>query len=140
MRYLLSLLLLVAVAGPAFSGDFCKVNKFTRAQAVKGRWAFDSSCGLCHLYSLRGRLAGESSRETPDISILPVSWLVPIDRDGGNTPSLISDTFFAKWKDEQAFADRIANATGAFPPKGYVKDISELEIAAYILYERCGKL
>jgi cytochrome c5 len=140
MRYILSILLLVAVAGPAFSADFCKQNKFTKDQAVQGRWAFDSSCGLCHLYSLRGRVAGESSKEIPDIAILPVSWLAPIDRDGGNTPSLISDSFFAKWQDEQAFTDRIANATGAFPPKGYVKEVSELEIAAYILYARCGKM
>ncbi len=85
-------------------------------------------------------MAGESSREIPAITVLPPGYLPQIDRDGGNTPSLISDSFFAKWKDEKSFSDRIANAAGAFPPRGYVKDVSELELAAYVLFEHCGKM
>jgi hypothetical protein len=140
MRYLISTLLFLVVVDPAFASDICKENSFTRAEAVRGRWAYDSSCGLCHLYNLRGRVPGQFSSETPDISVLPDNYLKGVDGNGGNTPSLIGDTFFGKWKDDKAFADRIANATGAFPPKYYVKDISEVEIAAYILYEHCGML
>jgi hypothetical protein len=140
MRRVLCTLLLLAFVFPALGNDLCKTNSFTKAQATKGRWEFDSTCGLCHLYSLRGRVAGEAGREIPSISVLPTGYFPPIDREGGNTPSLVSDSFFAKWKDEKAFSDRIANATGAFPPRGYVKDVSEFELAAYILYERCGKM
>lgn len=140
MRCVLGTLLLLAFVGPALANDLCRTNLFTKAQATKGRWEFDSSCGLCHLYSLRGRVSGESGREIPSIGVLPTGYLLQIDRDGGNIPSLVSDSFFAKWKDEKAFSDRVANATGAFPPRGYVKGVSELELAAYILYERCGKM
>jgi len=138
MHRVIGTLLLLAFVGPALAGDLCKTNSFTKAQATKGRWEYDSSCGLCHLYSLKGRVSGESGREIPSINVLPTGYLPTIDNDGGNIPSLISDSFFAKWKDEKAFSDRVANATGAFPPKGYVKYVSELELAAYILYERCG--
>ena len=97
-------------------------------------------CGLCHLYNLKGRVPGESSTEVPAVAILDANYLKTLDANGGMTPSLISDAFFRKWRDQKAFADRVANATGAFPPKGYVKGDSEVQIAAYILYTRCGKL
>ncbi len=138
MRHLIGLLLFLVIAGPVGAGDLCKDNPFTKAQATKGRWAFDSSCGLCHLYTLRGRVTGQFRGETPDISVLNEVYLKALDGNGGMTPSLISDAFFKKWKDQKAFADRVANATGAFPPKNYVKDETEIQLAAYILYERCG--
>jgi hypothetical protein len=124
----------------ATAADLCRANTFTRAQAVRGRWAYDSSCGLCHLYNLRGRVPGHSSGEMPDIATLNEVYLKGLDGNGGMTPSLISDAFFGKWKDRRAFVDRVANATGAFPPKNYVKDVTELEIAAFILYEHCGQM
>ncbi len=140
MRHLISTLLILAIAGPACAGDLCKENTFTRTQAAKGRWAYASSCALCHLYNLQGRVPGQYRSETPDIGLLDASYLKTLDGNGGMTPSLISDAFFRKWKDQKAFADRISNATGAFPPKDYVKDDSEAQIAAYILYERCRKI
>jgi hypothetical protein len=140
MRHLISTLLFLVLVGPACAGDLCNENSFTKAQATKGRWAFDSSCGLCHLYNLNGRVPGQFRSETPDIGVLDANYLRAVDGNGGMTPSLISDAFFKKWKDQRAFADRISNATGAFPPKNYVKDDSEAQIAAYILYERCGKM
>ena len=138
MRHLVGTLLFLMIAGPVSAGDLCKDNPFTKAQATKGRWAFDSSCGLCHLYNLHGRVTGQFRSETPDIRVLNEVYLKAVDGNGGMTPSLVSDAFFKKWKDQKAFADRVANATGAFPPKNYVKDETELQLAAYILYERCG--
>jgi len=140
MRHLVGALLFLAIAGPACAGDLCKENSFTRAQATKGRWAYDSSCGLCHLFTLKGRVPGESARELPTVAVLNDNYLKALDGNGGMTPSLISDAFFRKWPDQKAFADRISNATGAFPPRNYAKDASEAQIAAYILYARCGKL
>jgi hypothetical protein len=140
MRHIVSALLFLAIAGPVVAGDLCKENSFTRAQATKGRWAYDSSCGLCHLYSLKGRVPGEFRSELPDVAVLDANYLKTLDGNGGMIPSLISDAFFKKWKDQKAFADRISNATGAFPPAKYVKDDSETQIAAYILYMRCGLL
>ena len=140
MRHLIGTLLFVLIAVPACAGDLCKENTFTKAQATKGRWAFDSTCGLCHLYNLHGRVTGQYRSETPDIRLLNEVYLKAVDGNGGMTPSLISDAFFKKWKDQKAFADRIANATGAFLPKNYVKDETEIEVAAYILYERCGQM
>ena len=140
MRHLIATLLFLVIAGPVCAGDLCKENSFTKAQATKGRWAFDSTCGLCHLYNLRGRVTGQFRSETPDISVLNEVYLKAVDGNGGMTPSLISDAFFKKWKDEKAFADRVANATGAFLPKNYVKGETEVQVAAYILYQRCGQM
>jgi hypothetical protein len=140
MRHLVSALMFLAIAGPACAGDLCKENSFTRQQATKGRWAYDSSCGLCHLYNLKGRVPGESGSELPTVAVLDDNYLKTLDGNGGMIPSLISDAFFRKWPDQKAFADRISNATGAFPPRNYAKDDSEAQIAAFILFARCGKL
>ncbi len=69
---------------------------------------------------------------------MDANYLHTLDDNGGATPTLVSAAFIKKWKDQKAFADRVANATGAFPPKNYVKTTSELQIAAYILFEYCG--
>ena len=138
MRHVVATLVALAVVSHACAGDLCKENSFSKAQAMKGRWAYDSSCGLCHLYNLSGRVPGQSGTETPDILILNDLYLKTLDGNGGMTPSLVSDAFFKKWRDQKAFVDRVSNATGAFPPKSYIKDESELQIAAYILFERCG--
>lgn len=140
MRHMVATLVSLVLIGHASAGDLCKENSFTKAQAMKGRWAYDSSCGLCHLYNLSGRAPGQFGSETPTIGILDANYLKTLDENGGMTPSLVSDAFFRKWKDQKVFADRVSNATGAFPPRNYVKDVSEIEIAAYILYERCGQM
>jgi hypothetical protein len=140
MRHIVATLVSLVVIGHASAGDLCKENSFTKSQAMKGRWAYDSSCGLCHLYNLSGRVPGQSGSETPNIGVLDANYLKTLDENGGMTPSLVSDAFFKKWKDQKVFADRVSNATGAFPPRNYVKDVSEVEIAAYILYARCGQL
>jgi len=140
MRHLVRALILLVIVGPACAGDLCKENSFTKTQATQGRWAYDSSCGLCHLFNLKGRAAGNFRNETPDVGILDANYLHALDNNGGMTPPLTGDAFMKKWKDQKAFADRISNATGAFPPKNYLKSDSEAQIAAYILYVYCKKM
>ena len=131
---------LVVAAGCAHADNLCNANSFTKYQAAQGRREYDSSCGLCHLYNLRGREPGNYRNETPDIHILDANYMKTLDGNGGMTPPLVGEKFFRKWKNQKAFTDRISNAIGAFPPKDYVKVQSDLQIAAYILYKNCGKL
>lgn len=140
MRYLIRALALLIVFGPAYADDLCKANSFTDSQARQGKSDYDSSCGLCHLYNLRGRVLGNDKNETPDIGILNENYMKTLDGNGGSTPPLVGAKFFNKWKDVKAFVDRISSAIGAFPPKNYVKPASDLRVAAYILYKNCGRL
>jgi len=140
MRYIIQALALLIIVGPAYAGDLCKASSFSDSQARQGRWDYDSSCGLCHLYNLKGRVPGNYESETPDIGILDANYIKTLDGNGGMTPPLVGAGFFNKWKDVKAFVDRISNAIGAFPPKNYVKPASDYRIAAYILYKNCGKL
>jgi hypothetical protein len=133
-------LALWAIVAPTHAGDLCRENSFTKPQAVQGRWDYDSSCGLCHQFSLKGRTPGNYKNEMPDIAILDANYLQTLDGNGGMTPPLLGDVFFRKWKDQNAFTDRISNAIGAFPPRNYVKPDSDVRIAAYILFMNCGKL
>jgi hypothetical protein len=139
MNHKVSMLALLLAVGTAHAGDLCIANSFTASQAEQGRRDYDSSCGLCHLYNLKGRVPGDYANETPDIGILDANYLKTLDGNGGGTPPLVGEKFFRKWKDQKAFTDRISNAIGAFPPKNYVKPESDLRIAAYILYRNCAK-
>lgn len=138
MNYQVSALALLLAVGPVYGGDLCKANSFTKSQAVQGKRDYESSCGLCHLYNLKGRVPGEYENEIPDVGILNANYLKTLDGNGGMTPPLVGEKFFRKWKDQRAFTDRISSAIGAFPPKNYVKPDSDLRIAAYILYKNCG--
>ncbi len=140
MKFLVGALAIFVIAGPAFAGDLCKQNSVTKAQAVQGKHEFDSSCGLCHLYNLKGRVPGNFRNEIPDVGLLDANYTKTLDGNGGMTPPLLSEAFFGKWKDEKAFTDRISNAIGAFPPKNYVKRDSDVRIAAYIAFMNCNKL
>ncbi len=140
MRYLMGVLAILMIVGPAYADDLCKANSFTKSQAQQGRRDYDSSCGLCHLYNLKGRVPGNYKNETPDIGLLDANYIKTLDDNGGMTPALLRAGFLSKWKDVKAFTDRISSAVGAFPPKNYVKPASDARIAAYILYRNCGKL
>lgn len=140
VNHTVSALALLLAVGPVYAGDLCIANSFTTSQAEQGRRDYDSSCGLCHLYNLKGRVPGNFENETPDIRILDENYLKTLDGNGGMTPPLLGEKFFRKWKDQKAFTDRISNAIGAFPPQNYVKPDSDLRIAAYILYRNCAKL
>lgn len=137
---MVSALALLFAVGPVYAGGLCTANSFTKFQAERGKIEYNSSCGLCHLYNLKGRVPGEYQNETPDIRILNDNYIKTLDGNGGMTPALVGQKFFRKWKDQKAFVDRISNAIGAFPPKNYVEFVSDMQIAAYILYKNCGKL
>ena len=137
---LVSALALLLTVGPAHAGDLCNVNSFTKSQAEQGKLEYNSSCGLCHLYNLKGRVPGEYQNETPDFRILNDNYMKALDDNGGVTPPLVGQEFLSKWKDQKAFVDRISTAILGFPPKNYVKFDSDIRIAAYILYKNCGKL
>jgi len=140
MRKLTGVMALMVAAHAIHAGDLCRANTLTRAQAVRGRLEYNSSCGLCHLYNLHGREPGNASNERPDIALLDANYLKTVDGNGGVVPPLLGAAFFGKWKDQKAFTDRISNAIGAFPPKNYVKVESDARIAAYILYKNCGTM
>lgn len=136
----LGLLFVATFATGAYAGDLCVNPSFTMADAQLGRVEFNSSCGLCHQYSLEGRVPGNFEHETPDLRSLDARFLQTVDGNGGVVPPLLGEAFFSKWKDQQAFSARISSAIGAFPPQHYTKPDSDRRIAAYILFRNCGKL
>jgi hypothetical protein len=140
VSHLIKALPLLLIVGPAYSDDLCQVNTYTKSQALQGKQDYDSSCGLCHQYNLRGRIPGNYKNETPDISILNANYMKTLDDNGGMTPPLVGRDFLGKWEHLKAFADRISTAISGFPPKNYVKPASDARVAAYILYRNCGEL
>lgn len=130
-RIPLSLLVLSALSLPAFA-DGARQSVFTSAQAKAGKPAYESTCGICHLKTLRGRVGDPS--ELPDPDTLPENYQKTINDSAGYVPPLIGDEFMAKWGPKSAgeFAKRIQNATFGFPPKPS-DDKTFLAVAAYIL-------
>lgn len=139
VNHIVSALTLLLAVGPVYAGNLCKANSFTKFQAEQGKIEYNSSCGLCHLYNLKGRVLGEYKNERPAISMLAANYIKALDDNGGMIPPLVGKAFFRKWKDQKAFVDRISTAVVGFPPKNYVKVDSDMQIAAYILYRNCGK-
>jgi hypothetical protein len=129
-HYRLLLLALSALAVPAFAGD-APPTVFTAAQAKAGKVAYESTCGLCHLTSLRGRTGGPD--ELPDTDTLPLTYQQTIG-SGGQVPALVGEEFMAKWGGKTAgeFAERILSATKGFPPTGN-DEKTFLAVTAYIL-------
>ena len=76
MNHVVSALALLFTVGPVYAGDLCKANSFTQSQAEQGKQEYNSSCGLCHLYNLKGRVPGESENETPDVRILNDNYII----------------------------------------------------------------
>lgn len=138
MRIPLSLLALAALAVPAFAGNEARPNVFTSAQAKTGKVAYESSCGLCHLTSLRGRTGGPD--ELPDTDTLPEKYQQGIG-SGGQVPALVGEEFMAKWGPKTAgeFAERVLTATLGFPPTGNDGKTTFLAVAAYILQANGAK-
>jgi hypothetical protein len=127
----LAVLVLSALSLPAFAGD-AKPSVFTSAQAKTGRTAYESTCGICHLNTLRGRVGDPG--ELPDPATLPENYQKTIDGNLGYVPPLIGDQFMGKWGPKTAgeFAERIRTAVMGFPPKG-TDNSTYLALAAYIL-------
>lgn len=138
MRISISLLALAALAVPAFGGDTARPSVFTSAQAKAGKVAYESTCGLCHLTSLRGRTGGPG--ELPDTDTLPENYQKTIG-SGGQVPALVGAEFMAKWGPKTAgeFAERVLNATKGFPPTGNDEKVTFLAVTAYILQANGAK-
>ena len=130
-RMSLSLLALSALSLPAFAND-TPATVFTSAQAKAGKAAYQSTCGICHLNTLLGRVG--DANELPDPATLPENYQKTIDGNFGYVPPLIGKEFMAKWSPKTAgeFALRIQNATFGFPPRGS-DTTTFLAVAAYIL-------
>jgi hypothetical protein len=111
---------------------------FTAAQARAGKVAYESSCGLCHRAGLQGRTGAPG--ELPDVNTLPANMLQTVDQSGGQVPPLAGAAFMVKWrtKSTKEFAQRVANAVGAFPPVGKDDD-TYLLLTAYFLKMNGGR-
>jgi cytochrome c5 len=126
-----SILTLAALSTAAFAAD-ARPSVFTSAQAKAGKTAYESTCGICHLSSLKGRVGAPD--ELPDPDTLPENYQKTISGSGGYVPPLVGEEFMAKWGPKTAgeFAARIQNAILGFPPKG-TNDTTFLALTAYIL-------
>jgi mono/diheme cytochrome c family protein len=111
---------------------------FTAEQARAGKIAYESSCGLCHQFNMRGR-TGEPG-ELPEIATLPENMIKTIDQNGDQVPALVGPHFMSHWgaKSTQEYVARVANAMGAFPPT-HVGPDTPLLLTAYFLQMNGGK-
>jgi cytochrome c553 len=128
----LSAALLVLFTLPAFAdtADTAKSGAFTAAQAATGKIAVESSCGICHLRTLRGR-SGEDD-EIPALDVLPRAFQNFIKT--GYVPPLVGDEFLGKWKGKTVLqlAEYLGSAGKSFPTAG-MDETTYLQIAAYVL-------
>lgn len=127
-----ALVLLSAASLPALSDsvEAPKSGAYTATQAASGKVAVESSCGICHLRSLRGR-SGEPD-ESPAFDALPRSFQDFIKT--GYVPPLVGEEFLAKWKGKTIvqLAENLGSAGKSFPTAG-MDDKTYLQIAAYVL-------
>ncbi len=142
MKRLFLAVVLSAMAGAACAGNLCSVNPFTKAEAEKGRIAFNSHCALCHQYDMTGRQPGNSASEFPDINLLSEQDLKFIDGNVGLVPPLVGEKFFKK---QQAltlvdFTSQVGGASNSFPTIDFGKPKTYLLLAAYVLYRNCGRM
>lgn len=111
---------------------------FTAEQARAGKIAYESSCGLCHQFTMQGRTG--AAGELPDINTLPENMIKTIDENGEQVPPLVGPRFMAHWgaKSTKEYVARVANAMGAFPPTNLGRDTA-LQLTAYFLQMNGGK-
>jgi hypothetical protein len=126
----LLLLSTLSLSALADSADAPKSGAFTAAQAASGKVAVESSCGICHLKSLRGRM-GEDD-ESPAFDALPRRFQDFIKT--GYVPPLVGEEFLAKWKGKTVvqLAENLGGASKSFPTAGQ-DETTYLAIAAYVL-------
>jgi cytochrome c553 len=127
-----ALLFLSTLSFTAFadSADAPKSGAFTAAQAASGKVAVESSCGICHLRTLRGRTGEED--ESPAFDALPRRFQDFIKT--GYVPPLVGEEFLAKWKGKTVLqlAEYLGSAGKSFPTAG-MDETTYLSIAAYVL-------
>jgi S-disulfanyl-L-cysteine oxidoreductase SoxD len=126
------LLVLSTLSLPAFSDNAGTPSggPYTVAQAATGKVAVESSCAICHLKTLRGRV-GEDD-ESPAFSALPRPFQNFIKT--GYVPPLVGDEFMNKWKSKTVvqLAEYLASAGKSFPTAG-MDEATWQEIGAYVL-------
>lgn len=130
-------LILSTLSLPAFSdtapdttADSSKIAVYTAAQAARGKVAVESSCAICHLQNLRGRVGEED--ELPAMADLPRKFQDFIKT--GYVPPLVGEEFIAKWRGKPLleFVKHVAGASGSFPTAG-MDERTWAEIGAYVL-------
>jgi hypothetical protein len=112
------------------STDTPKQGVFTAAQAASGRVAVESSCAICHLQSLRGRVGDPD--ESPAMDALPLAFQKFIST--GYVPPLVGEEFMAKWRAKTVvqLAENLGGAGKSFPTAG-MDENTYLQIVAYVL-------
>lgn len=105
---------------------------FTAQQARAGKIAYESSCGLCHQFNMKGRTGAPG--ELPEVNSLPENMIKTIDQNGDQVPPLVGPRFMAHWgaKSTKEYVARVATAIMGFPPKTVGSETS-LDLTAYFL-------
>lgn len=143
-KTVLLLALLPSLAGAA---DLCaSMSLFTPKQVEEGKVYFDSSCGLCHQYSLKGRQPGNVANEIPNsFEGFSDFYIQFLDRSGGSVPALVGEKFMSKFKSFPEFmlyAPSASSTPQFYPPAAPKTDFwpdTNVRLAAYILSRNCEK-
>jgi cytochrome c len=141
-KQVIAIAVLAAVTGIAQADDLCRINPYTKTEAVQGKLAFDSHCALCHQYDMSGRTPGNAAKESPSFDKLSPGDVQFVDNAGGSVPPLLGPAFFAKQKGKSLaeFSAFVSGAANSFPATNMVVPQTYFEIAAYVLYRNCGKM
>jgi len=105
---------------------------YTPEQAARGKVLYESTCGQCHQFNLRGRTGGPG--ETPALTRLPDSYVQMIDENDGKVPPLIGAEWASRWgvKPASEYVTRVDEAIKGFPPAG-ANEATAVELVAYFL-------
>jgi len=128
-----------------FASDLCSsLNLFTPKQVEEGKTYFESSCGMCHQYTLRGRVPGNVANEIPNsFDGFSDFYLKFLDNSGGSVPPLVGEKFMSKFKSFPEFmlyAPSASNTPQFYPPVAPKTDFwpdTQVRLAAYILFKNC---
>jgi len=134
-RFTAALLLTLPLALPliATAGDPASpLAAYTKDQAARGKVLYESTCGQCHQYSLRGRTGAPG--EAPALASLPESYVQTIDENEGKVPPLIGAEWASRWglKPASDYVARVSEAIKGFPPTG-ANEATAVELVAYFL-------
>ena len=129
----LALGLTLAASPPLGAADLgTPALPYTRAQAARGKVLYESTCGQCHQFSLRGRTGAPG--ELPALTSLPDSYVQTIDEHDGKVPPLLGASWASRWgvKPASEYIARVAEAIKGFPPAG-ADDDTAADLVAYFL-------
>ncbi len=149
MKKISLLLALLLALLPAFgaAADLCaSLPLFTPKQVEEGKVYFESSCGLCHQFSLKGRQPGNLANEFPNsFEGFSDFYLKFLDNSGGSVPPLVGEKFMGKFKSFPEFmlyAPSASSTPQFYPPAAPKTDFwpdTNVRLAAYILSKNCEK-